>query len=145
MKFLSKKVWNIVFKKVPRVTVDIVIKDGRGVLLIKRTIKPDIGKWHFPGGTVQFKEKILHAVRRIAKMETGLQIRIKRFLGIFEFMRWKETGYNHIIDLVFLAEPTRGKIKGNPKFGGKTLNFFKKIPSNIIPDQRKILKGKLIK
>lgn len=142
MRMLSKKEFDIIFKKVPRVTVDLVIKDKRGVLLIKRSIRPDIGKWHLPGGTVGFKEKLLHAVKRKAREETGLQVRVKQFLGIIEFMKWKYPGYSHIVDLVFLVEPVRGKLRGDAKFGGKILKFFKKLPKNMIPEQRKILKGK---
>ena len=142
MKRLSKKEWSSIFKKVPRVTVDLVIKDKRGILLIKRAIKPDIGEWHFPGGTVFYKERIADAVKRKAREETGLQIRIKKFLGIIEFMKWKEVGYTHIIDLVFLVKPIRGKIKGDARLAGTDLKFFKRLPKNMIPEQRKILKGK---
>lgn len=145
MKKLSEKNFHRIYKKVPRVTVDIVIKDRKGILLIKRAIRPDIGKWHFPGGTIYYKEKIFDAVKRKAKEETGLKIRIKKFLGVFEFMRWKEPGYGHIIDLIFLAEPVSGTLKGNEKTAGKILRFFKKLPKNLIPDQEKILQGKLIK
>lgn len=139
MKVLSRKEFDIIFSKVPRVTVDIVAKDERGVLLIKRAIRPDIGKWHLPGGTVEFKEKLLHAVKRKAREETGLQIDIKKFLGIIEFVRWKYPGYSHIVDFVFLVKPVRGKLKGNKKFGGDVLKFFKKLPKNMIIEQRKLL------
>lgn len=146
MRVLSKKEWNSVFTKVPRVTVDLVIKDKRGVLLIKRSIKPDIGKWHLPGGTVEFKEKLLHAVKRKAREETGLQVRVKRFLGIIEFMRWKYPGYSHIVDLVFLVEPVRGELKGDKKYGGDVLKFFKKMPERMMIEQKRfLLKNKVMK
>ncbi len=145
MRAISKKDFDQIFRKVPRVVVDIVIKDRRGILLIKRSIRPDIGKWHLPGGSIEYKENILHAVKRVAKNETGLQIKIKKFFGIFEYMRWKYPGYGHIISLVFFAEPSKGKLKGNARFGGRVLKFFKKLPNDIIPDQRKLLNGKLLK
>lgn len=145
MKRMSLREFNHVFRRTPRVTVDLVVKDKRGILLIKRGIKPDIGKWHFPGGTVYYKERIFHAVKRKAKEETGLQIEIKKFLGVLELMRWKYPGYSHIIDLVFLVEPIRGKLRGNLKYGGNIMKFFKRIPKDILPDQRKILEGRLIK
>ena len=145
MKKLSEEDFHRIYQKVPRVTVDIAIKDKRGVLLIKRSIKPDIGKWHLPGGTVGYKEKLVDAVKREAREESGLQIRIKKFLGMVELMKWKEPGYGHIIDFVFLAEPIRGKLKGNVKKAGKILKFFKKLPENMIPEQKKILEEKLVK
>ncbi len=145
MRTLSKREFRTVFKKIPRVAVDLVIKNRRGILLIKRSIKPDKGKWHFPGGTVFYKEKIFHAAKRKAREETGLEVKIKKFLGVFEYMRWKEPGYTHIINFIFLAEPIRGKLRGDERTAGKELKFFKKLPRNMIPEQRKILQGKLIR
>ncbi len=144
MRMLSKKEWNTIFSKTPRVCVDIVIKDKRGVLLIKRSIEPEKSKWHLPGGTILYKERIMHAVKRKVREETGLQIKIKKFLGVFEFMRWKEPGYSHIIDLIFLAEPVGGKLRGH-KIWGKELKFFKKLPENMIREHRRILEGELVK
>ncbi len=83
MKLLSKREWNSIFSKVPRVTVDVVAKDRRGVLLVKRAIRPDIGKWHLPGRTVNFKEKLLDAAKRVAREETGLQVRVKKTFGCY--------------------------------------------------------------
>ncbi|MBI2545213.1 MAG: NUDIX hydrolase [Candidatus Aenigmarchaeota archaeon] len=145
MKILSKKDFNIVFSKTARVTVDLVIKDERGVLLIKRDIYPDIGTWHLPGGTVHYKEKILDAVKRKAKEETGLQVKIEKFLGVCEHMKWRSPGYSHIIDLVFLCKPLKGKLKGDSRYGGEELKFFKKIPKNLMSVQKAIFQGKLLK
>lgn len=143
-KFLSKKEWNFIFSRVPRVTVDVVIKDRKkGILLIKRSIKPAMGKWHLPGGTVRYKERLLYAAKRQAYQETGLHVKIKKFIGICEFTKWKYPGYSSVVDLVYLAEPVRGKMKGSEIFGGTKLKFFKKLPKNMIPEQRKILEKRL--
>jgi len=145
MRMLNKKEFVSIFKKVPRVTVDVVIRDREGILLIKREITPEMGKWHLPGGTIHYKENILHAVKRKTHEETGLKIRIKKFLGVIEFMRWKEPGYTHVIDLVFLANPISGKLKGNKEKCGECLKFFKKLPKNMIPEQKRIIQDKLSK
>jgi 8-oxo-dGTP diphosphatase len=137
MKAYGTVEFDTLFKKVARVTVDAVIKDRRGVLLIKRDITPWKGRWHFPGGTVYFKESLIHAVKRKAREETGLQVKVEKFLGMIEFIKHKEPGYGHIVDLVFLTKPVRGRMKGT-KFG-RHLKFFEKIPKNMIPEQRKFL------
>ncbi len=54
-------------------------------------------------------------------------------------MRWKYPGYSHIVDLVFLVEPLRGTLKGNKRYGGDVLKFFKKLPETMIIEQRKFL------
>lgn len=138
MKVMTLKEFQAAFKTVPRVTVDVVIKDERGVLLIKRDITPWKGAWHFPGGTVYFQESLIHAVKRKAREEAGLQVDVEKFLGIIEFIKHKDPGYAHIVDLVFLAKPVRGKPRGT-KFG-RRLRFFKQLPGNMIAEQKKFLK-----
>jgi 8-oxo-dGTP diphosphatase len=67
-----------------RLTVRAVIydKDAR-VLLLKRSMKSMNypGKWEFPGGKMDEGERFDDALVREVKEETGLDGRIKRFIG----------------------------------------------------------------
>lgn len=69
----QEEFWNI-YKKVPRLTVEIIIKDKRGILLTLRNIEPCKNLWHLPGGTVRFGEKLIDAVKRIANRELGIEV-----------------------------------------------------------------------
>lgn len=53
------------------------------VLLIKRGIEPEIGKWALPGGYLSWNEKAEEAVVREVKEETGYDVKIRNFLGVY--------------------------------------------------------------
>jgi colanic acid biosynthesis protein WcaH len=76
-----------IYGKVPRFTVDLVIKtEDAGVVLIKRSLPPHVGAWHLPGGTVYKGETISAAAIRVAKNETGFDVEVLRQLGVMEFL-----------------------------------------------------------
>ncbi len=123
-KRLPTKEWKRIFSKVPRIVVDLVIKDGRGIVLAKRENTYGAGQWNLPGGNILFGESVKHAVMRKAEEETGLNVKIVKFIGVFEYPIEKTFG--HPISLVFLCRPTGGKLRGD-KFG-RDIRFFKKLP-----------------
>ncbi len=123
-KLFTKKEFNEIYRKVPRITVDVLFRKDNKFLLIKRTESPYINKWHIPGGTVFIHERLKETVKRISMEELGIEVEIKKFLGYEEFM--KEGIGRHAITLVF--EVTGD---GKPKNG----KLFKKIPHDIIREQ----------
>ncbi len=54
---LSKKEFFDIYRKGPRLTVEIILLSDQGVFLTLRNIEPCISLWHLPGGTVRFGEK----------------------------------------------------------------------------------------
>ena len=52
-KKISTKLFYKIYSLVPRLCVDIIVKDKRGVVLSKRDIPPCKGMWHIPGGTIR--------------------------------------------------------------------------------------------
>lgn len=137
MKLLTKKEYFSIYKRVPRLCVDIIIKTPKGVVLAKRDIGPCKGMWNLPGGGLKFGESLKHAAKRFGREEAGLRIKTEKFIGVFEYSR-KSTGFGHAISILYLAKGLGGKLRGN-KYG-KDVRYFKKIPKNIVADQRKILK-----
>lgn len=53
-------------------TLGVVCKDNQ-VLLIRRRNAPDIGRWSFPGGKIDFGEPILEATQREIMEEAAVQ------------------------------------------------------------------------
>ena len=84
-----------IYSKVPRLTVEVVIRSPAGVLLTLRDIEPCRGLWHLPGGTVRFGEKLFDAVRRVAATELGIDVVAAHPLGYIAFDVVDYTGVPH--------------------------------------------------
>lgn len=68
----------------PFVSVNLIILDGDKVLLIDRSDGLGLG---LPGGFLGLKESVEAAAIREVKEETGLDVRLNKFLGIFSGSR----------------------------------------------------------
>ncbi len=133
--------FKFIYRRVPRLCVDLVIKDRRGIVLIQRDIIPDKGRWHFPGGTVHFGEPLTAAVERFARDETGLRVKILKVIDAVEYFRGKEFG--HIVSIVYLVKPVSGALHGS--WQGKRVRFFASLPKGMVVEQRRfLLRHKLI-
>jgi len=113
--------------------VDLILTHNNGILLSKRTIPPYIGKWHLPGGIIHKNEKMEQVVKRIAKTELNLNIKISGYLGTYE----NPSKFRHDISHCFLCKKLSGKLKTNSQ--NSHLKFFKNIPKNTIPYHKKML------
>ena len=131
-------------KRLPRIAVDVVIvrKDG-SIVLIKRKNEPFKDHWAIPGGFVEYGERVEEAAIREAKEETGLEIRIKKLVGVYSDPNRDPRG--HVISIAYLAEETGGTLKAATD--AKEVSAFREIPKNLAFDHEKILKDvlKLIK
>lgn len=66
-----------------RVTVDAIIDDGEGIVLIERKYDPFQGEWALPGGHVDPGETPRDAVVREAYEETDLDVEVDEMVGEF--------------------------------------------------------------
>jgi len=78
----------------------IVINDKNEILLIKG---PRRG-WEMPGGQVEVGESLSQAAIRETKEESGIDIEILKFCGIFQNVG------NSICNTLFLAKPIGGEL-----------------------------------
>lgn len=83
----------------------IVLNEHEEVLLIKG---PRRG-WEMPGGQVEEGESIKEAAIRETKEETGIDIEITRFCGIFQNVD------RSICNTLFLGKPVGGKQSTSPE------------------------------
>jgi mutator protein MutT len=76
----------------------IVIHEGR-VLLIKRGKEPLKGRWLVPGGTVELGETLEEAVAREVREETGLEVRPREIVLVFDRIDRREgrVVYHYVI------------------------------------------------
>jgi len=76
--------WKIIVRKMPIVSVDLIVLHKGGVVLGKRRNEPAKGEWFVPGGRVKKGERLEDAVHRIAREELGTDVEIKEMLGVYE-------------------------------------------------------------
>ena len=100
----------------------VIEKDGK-VLFQRRS---DNGKWGLIGGLVEMNETYAQAAVREAREETGLEVKLTSFLGVFHNhdMVWANGDAAHVISAVFTAEI----VSGEPRIDGESfeLRFFGK-------------------
>ncbi|KKQ25196.1 MAG: hypothetical protein US62_C0003G0025 [Candidatus Woesebacteria bacterium GW2011_GWA1_37_8] len=134
-----------IYSKVPRLCVEVVLLTDGGVVLTKRSIEPLLGWWHLPGGTVLYNETLEHAVKRVAKEELGVNVKIEKMLGYIEYLKEQgASGLGWTISMAFLCNKKSGVLRGSEQ--GEIFKVFKKtLPSKIISSQKKfLLKNKII-
>lgn len=87
MTFLAREIFSAVVRHAPLVSIDLILRDPQGRLLVgRRRNRPAMGTWFVPGGRIAKDERIAEAFARIAREELGIQppMSAARFLGVFE-------------------------------------------------------------
>jgi ADP-ribose pyrophosphatase YjhB (NUDIX family) len=82
----------------------LIERDGR-VLLGRRHYEPSAGLWDIPGGFLDEHEHPEEALRREVREETGLDIEIGEFLGVW----MQEYVHRNVLCLTWLARPAGGE------------------------------------
>ena len=84
---LSKKDWLEVVQRAPLVSIDLIVRDEQGrVLLGLRTNEPARDTWFVPGGVIRKNETLDQAFARLAEVEPNLQLKRSdaQFIGVYE-------------------------------------------------------------
>lgn len=130
--------WQSAYSKVPRLTVEIIIRDQDGaIFLTKRAIEPCKGQWHLPGGTVRFGEGLTETVRRIASRELGVQVNATQLKGYIEYPSHYKNGLDSPVGVVF--EITDFSKSPEPNNEAMESGWFKTVPEPMHADQDKFL------
>jgi ADP-ribose pyrophosphatase YjhB (NUDIX family) len=135
---LSRAEFDAIYQRVPRLTVEVVVRTGDGVVLTRRAIPPCQGQWHIPGGTVWFGETLPAAVYRVARHELGVEVQIHRLLGYIEYPKMAAEGYRGWpIGIAFEV----GIVGGTVHAGDHTeeVGVFRAVPPNTISEQEEFL------
>ena len=98
----------------------LIVRDGR-ILFQRRT---DNGRWGLIGGLVEMNETYSQAALREIREETGLEVKLENFLGIFHNhnMVWNNGDAAHVISAMFSAVI----VSGEPRIDEESyeLRFF---------------------
>ena len=118
----NKKIPAGLYKKIvslmPICCVDLVFWSRSKVYLFKRAYAPAKNEWWIIGGRILKGEKIKDAVARKAKEEIGVDIKIRKMIGVYEaffgtnrFDTKTEKSGAHSISLCFLVESKEKRFK----------------------------------
>ena len=67
----------------PKVAAVALVVDGDGLVMVKRGVEPQYGKWAFPSGYVDRGEVVEDAAKREVKEETGLDVELDQLIGVY--------------------------------------------------------------
>jgi len=129
----SKRLFNKFAEYFPYSTVDVILRNDGSFLLTKRIISPYKNKWSLPGGVVFKNERLSDAAKRIAKEELNLDVKVEKFLGVYE----NPISQRHDISHVFIVSIVRGKVTLD--FQSSAIKFFNRPPKNMICFQRRLI------
>ncbi len=88
----------------------VMVKDGK-LLLIRRAVEPSKGKWSVPGGSIEWGEPLVEALKREVREETGLEIEVGKLAGVFDLLIQGEGGIQyHYVIIDYFAHPTGGTL-----------------------------------
>ncbi|MEE1754582.1 NUDIX domain-containing protein [Streptomyces sp. SP18CS02] len=91
------------------VGVGALVFDGDGRVFMARRgaeARNEPGTWEFPGGGVDFGERLEDAIRREYREEYGIGIAVTGFLGVFDHILPAER--QHWVSVTYLARHTEG-------------------------------------
>ena len=127
-----------IYSKTPRLCVDLIINTPKGIVLSLRSIEPYKGEWHFPGGTVFYKEKIVDAIDRVALEEVGITVRVEKLLGYIEYPSEdrKGRGFGYTVSMAFLC--SAGSMDFIPSEESSEIRVFRNLPAKLIKEQKDI-------
>jgi len=86
VKKLPENVYKYIYSRVPRIAVEVIYVNKKGLLLTLRDFGPWKDQWHFPGGSILNGESMLDSVKRVAKEELGVEAEQKNFILLNELV-----------------------------------------------------------
>jgi len=93
---------SFIFYQDPKVVAGTVFTLDGGIVLLKRGVPPEVGKWVFPGGYVDRGESVQDAAVRETKEESLLDVKLGPLLNVYSY-----SGSPNII-VVYTAEVVGG-------------------------------------
>ncbi|MFC1840828.1 NUDIX domain-containing protein [Thermodesulfobacteriota bacterium] len=93
-----------VFYLDPKLVACAIVEKDNKIILLKRALSPEKGKWVMPGGYVDRGEVVEDAAVRETREECKVDIELKKILGVYSY-----DGYLEVV-IVYLAEYKSGEL-----------------------------------
>ncbi|EKD58582.1 MAG: MutT/nudix family protein [uncultured bacterium] len=125
----------------------LIFNDKKEVLLMKRgqNAKNEAGWWSKPGGTVEYGEKVVNAMKREIKEEIGVDINIWGYLPHTDHVIKGEG--QHWVAFNYLADIKNGEVKNMEPHKCEELKWFApaKLPFKTVQNTKEAAKNYLEK
>ena len=119
----------------PKLAVAGIIPYKDKIVMVKRGVEPNIGKWSFPSGYVNRYETLENALKREVNEECGITIEVGWIVGIYSDKN------NPVILAVFHANWKNGELKVNDdEVIDVDIFSLKKLPDLAFLHDKKIIK-----
>ncbi len=125
--FLPDRLFNLLMKCIPIVSVEALIETEEGLLLMKRNNEPVKGEWWFPGGRVRKGESLQDALVREVKEETGLEIENCKLINVYS----RVLPERHDITIAYRCKVKPGRVVLNREH--TEYAFFTQLPRDLHP------------
>ena len=106
----------------PKLVACTIVEMNGKIILLKRAIDPQKGKWVMPGGYVDQGEEVEAAAVRETREECGIEIRIKGLLGVYSYQ-----GRVAVV-VVYLADYLSGDLIAADESQAVRLCSYEEIP-----------------
>lgn len=97
-------------KKYPKVGIGVMIRNQRGqILLGLRKGSHGAGEWSFPGGHLEFGERIIDTAKREVKEETDLDVDEFGLISVADERRYIDSDGKHYLNVCVEAKYREGE------------------------------------
>jgi 8-oxo-dGTP diphosphatase len=119
----------------PKLAAVVLVQMEGRLVLVKRGVEPALGQWAFPSGFVDRGEAVEDAAVREVKEETGIEVRLTGFLGLYS-----STG-SPVVMAAYSAEAVGGKLQAGHDAAEAALFYPDDLPPLPFPHDERILKS----
>ena len=117
----------------PKIAAVVLVLVEEKLVMVKRDIEPALGKWSFPSGFVDRGEVVEDAAIREVKEETGLDVRLDGFVGLYS------SSDSPVVLAVFSAVITGGELQAGQEAQEVGTFTLEELPPLPFPHDYKIL------
>lgn len=115
----------------------VVINEKKKILLVKRAVEPEVGKWSLPAGFIELYETPEEAVLRELEEETGIKGKIESLIGVYAQSSKK---YGGVLTVGYLVRRLSGELKHGDDVSDVKFDEIKDLSTIPFESHRKMLK-----